>query len=399
MRGTGNIGYLVVALALVVMSCKKPYAPPVIATSPSHLVVEGVINSGQDSTIIHITHTIPLSSPAGTAPAPEYSATVMVESDANTTYPLANAGNGYYVSAGLNLNASNKYHLKIITSDNQTYTSDFLPVKNSPPIDSVYYRIQAGTPGVQIYVDSHDPQNNTTYYRWDFIETYVITSLYTTESILVTTPSYFIRDRTPDEQVFKCWLTDYSSSISLSSSASLTKDVITKAPVTFVPSTSEKLYSRYSILVRQYALTKEAYSYWQQLKKNTEQLGSIFDAQPSEIPGNIHNVNNSSEPVLGYISIGSYSTKRIFIDNFYLPAWGTPLRPFYDGCTIEPELFDGPNGENQVAINIYSGDLLPINPIVPTGSTVILGYTASERRCQDCTVRGTNVQPSFWTSR
>lgn len=399
MRGTKNIIYFLVFAAFAGNGCRKPYAPTVITTSASHLVVEGVINPAQDSTVIHITHTIPLSSPAGTAPAPEFSATVMVESDANTTYPLANAGNGYYVSAGLNLNASNKYHLKIITSVNQTYTSDFLPVKNAPPIDSVYYRAQAGTPGVQIYLDAHDPQNNTTYYRWDFNETYIITSLYTSGSILVKTPSYFIRNRTPEEQVFKCWLNDYSTNIILSSSASLTKDVITKVPVTFVPSTSEKLASRYSILVKQYALTKDAYRYWQQLKKNTETLGSIFDAQPSEISGNIHNVNNSSEPVLGYISVGSYTTKRIFVDNFYLPAWGTPIRPFYDGCTAVAELFDGPQGENQVAINIYAGDLLPINPIVPTGSNMIIGYTASERRCMDCTVRGTNIQPAFWTSR
>jgi len=399
MSGIRNIGYLIVFAVIINIGCKKPYDIPVAAANSNYLVVEGVINPGTDSTIIKLSRTVQLSSKIGTEP--ETNASVMVESDANSTYPLTETGQGYYTSSGLNLNPSNKYHLKITTSDNKVYISDYLPAKNAPPIDSVYYRTQeGGSQGVQIYVDSHDPQDNTAYYRWEFNETYIITSLYTSGSILVKTPTYYIRDRTLEEQVFKCWLTEYSSNIMLGSSASLTKDVITKAPVTFVSSTSEKVASRYSILVKQYALTKEAYSYWQQLKKNTEQLGSIFDAQPSEISGNIHSVNNSSEPVLGYISVGSYSTKRIFVDNYYLPAWGTtPLRPFYDGCTVEPELFNGPNGENQVAINIYAGDLLPINPIVPKGSSLILGYTASERRCQDCTVRGTNIQPSFWTSR
>ena len=169
--------YTLIAHALLLFSsCKKPYAPPVVASGPSVLVVEGTINTGADSTIIHLTHTIPVSSPAGTQSPPELNATVTVESDANATYMLSEMGNGYYASAGLNLSPANKYKLKIVTTGNKIYESDFVPVKNSPPIDSLSYQIQ--TKGLQLNVSTHDPSNNTRYYRWEYNETWIIHSKY-----------------------------------------------------------------------------------------------------------------------------------------------------------------------------------------------------------------------------
>ena len=218
--------------------------------------------------------------------------------------------------------------------------------------------------------------------------------------ILVRTPVDTVLPRLPADQIFQCWVTDSSQNINLNSSAKLSSDVITKNSIDFIPSTSEKLGIRYSILVKQYALTEEAYNYWTQLKKNTEQLGSIFDTQPSEIPGNIHCVTVPSEPVLGYISVGSYSQSRIFIDSFYLPAW-LPVKPYYDGCYELSFLYSDPNqaGTNTVATNIYTDLYVPITAITPPHQEIILGFTASTRQCVDCTVRGTNKEPSFWIER
>jgi hypothetical protein len=42
---------------------------------------------------------------------------------------------------------------------------------------------------------------------------------------------------------------------------------------------------RYSINVRQYGLTKEAYNYWQIIQKSSQQSGSIFDPQPAQVIG------------------------------------------------------------------------------------------------------------------
>jgi len=65
----------------------------------------------------------------------------------------------------------------------------------------------------------------------------------------------------------------------------------------------------YSIEVTQYALTPEAFTYWELLKKNTEQLGSIFDASPSSSLTNIAAIN-SKDLVIGYVSVSTTTKKE-----------------------------------------------------------------------------------------
>jgi hypothetical protein len=74
------------------------------------------------------------------------------------------------------------------------------------------------------------------------------------------------------------------------------------------------------MLLKQYGLSSDAYTFWSQMKKNTEELGSIFDAQPSQINGNIHCTTNPVEPVFGYVSITNIQTKRIYINRTSLPV-------------------------------------------------------------------------------
>ena len=57
-------------------SCKKPYLPTVVATNSNYLVVEGTINTGQDSTVIKSSRTTAIYSDAPTKP--ELNATVEI---------------------------------------------------------------------------------------------------------------------------------------------------------------------------------------------------------------------------------------------------------------------------------------------------------------------------------
>ncbi len=387
-------------MLLALDGCKKPYTPPVVAVNHNYLVVEGVIDPGPDSTIIKLSRTVPVSSAGATVP--ELNATVAIENDAGTvSYPLTQMGKGYYATAGLNLSSSGKYRLKITTSGGVSYQSDAVAVKNSPPIDSVHFKVETqlgGTLGVQIYVDTHDASNDTRYYRWTFNETYTFHAAYDSHYILDRTPQYdTIVLRRPDQMIYSCWLTDTSSNLLLNSTAALSKDVVSNMPLDFLASTSEKISGRFSILVKQYALTKEAFQYWQQLKKNSQQLGSIFDAQPSEVQGNMHCLSDPSLPVLGYISAGKVALQRIFIDNYYLRIY-VPKPDSFPGCLLESQYYVDPiTGANDVENNIYRSFWMPVDPISQPGAEHPLGYTTSTEPCIDCTLRGTTKQPSFWT--
>lgn len=378
------------------MACKKPYLPPVINTSNSFLVVEGVINTGNDSTFIHLSRTVPLSSTLKSIP--ETGSVVTIITDAGTTYPVMEKGNGDYSATAISAKTNSKYALKIITANGKAYQSDFISGKNSPPIDSVYYKVTGS--GVNVYADTHDPANNSKYYRWEYIETYEYHSAFHSYDSLATMPKDTVLMRHFGSQIYQCWQSDTSTSIILNSSAKLTTDIINQNQVAFIPSTSEKIAGRYSILVKQYAMTPEAYNYYQILQKNTEKLGTIFDAQPSELPGNVHCLSDPNEVVIGYITAGAVAQGRIFVDNRDLPDWQSD-NP-YASCHLDTDVFvraivGTKATENEVKEYIYTGIHYPVADVINPISRLVIGYSASLPFCVECTVRGTNVRPKFWT--
>ena len=302
-------------MLLLAVGCKEKFNPVVVATATNYLVVEGLINSGQGTTNIHLSRTTKLADT--TVLKPELGAQVMVEGDDNMQYLLSEKGAGVYAAGPLTLNSNNKYRLRIHTSNGKDYISDFVPVKPSPPIDSVSWK--KGNNEVLISVNTHDPQNNTKYYRWDYEETWEYHS-FLNSHLEYRNGLLYTRDST--NQISKCWRIVNSPDVAIGSSTSLSEDVISQHLLVHIENGSQKTSIRYSILVKQSALTKEAFNFWTLLRKNTQQLGGIFDAQPSEITGNIHCLTNAKEVVIGFVSVGAVTEKRILI------GWKEDLAPW-----------------------------------------------------------------------
>src|ERR1700722_11147531 len=247
------------AIIIASVSCKKPYDPPAINGPNGYLVVEGVINSGSDSTFITISRTVNIDSVSF---KPELHAILTIQGDNNTSYPLTEMGKGRYACAGLNLDNTHQYRLSIKTTNNRAYLSAFLPVLNSPPIDSVSFDNKGALtiPGLNIYVNTHDPAGKVLYYRWEYNETWIFHSNFA--SLFYSNGATVLARNLINDNITDCWGNDTSSSILLGSSAKLSRDIIYKAPITSVVSTSEKLEDEYSILVKQYALTPDAYNFY-----------------------------------------------------------------------------------------------------------------------------------------
>ncbi|NCD70048.1 DUF4249 domain-containing protein [Mucilaginibacter agri] len=381
-------GYLLIfAIALVVVACREVYTPPTTSSNGNNLVVEGLINSSADSTIITLSRTVKLND--STILKPELGAILSVEGDGGSTYNLTELGKGKYFSVGHVLPTANKYRLRIKTG-NSTYLSDYVEVKLSPPIDSLGWK--ADDNQLVIYANTHDPNNKTIYYKYGYVDTWEFQTPY--QSFYKSVNNVVVPRNMITDDVHTCWQSSVSSHVNLASSAKLSEDVIYQAPVTTILPNSEKLSVDYSILVKQYALTKEAFAFWTNMQKNTEQLGSIFDAQPSQMQGNIHNVNSPAEVVVGYISVGTFSSQRIFIKKEQLPK--SYFSPDVYACQTDSMWYSHPmtHGEvNDVANYIYTGLRIPLYPF---GMAVVLGYVSTSPICADCTLRGINKKPTFW---
>jgi Domain of unknown function (DUF4249) len=380
--------YLIL-LTAAAPGCRKPYAPGPISSPGTYLVVEGVIDPGADSTIIKLSNTVNIA--GNTSSAVETNARVTIENEGGPSYTLTERTPyyaGQYLAVGLSLDKTKKYRLYIKTSGGNEYASDYVLVKPTPPIDSVTYKI---TPkGLQINSNTHDAANSTRYYRMAYEETWKYHAMYNSELII---KNGEIVSRREDEQIYYCYRGDKSANIILASSEKLSQDVIFEHPIILIPPSSEKLTIKYSILLKQYALTKEAYAFWENIRKNTERLGSIFDAQPSQLKGNIHGITNPGETVIGYVSVATMQTKRIFIDNNLFPnTWYVP-----DNGRCEKNAYRlNNNGENDVDLFIIKGGLVPITAIISPFPRKIVGYEASTIECTDCTLKGTTTAPPYW---
>ncbi|WP_165822125.1 DUF4249 domain-containing protein [Hymenobacter edaphi] len=358
----GGLGWLA--------GCIEPYEPPREARDANLLVVDGFINSA-GVTSVRLSRTQSLSA-KGSAPA-EKQARVFVEEENGARYPLREGVAGTYTSGALLLPAGRLVRLRLTTAQGREYASGYTRVLHTPPVDSISSVIGADK-RLRLLVNAHDDANEIHHYRWSYEETWEFKSRYR---------SYreFRNGRLSyrSEDIQHCWGSEKPSAIKLGSSLHRSPNAASE-PLTVLLDTSPKLSSKYSLLVRQYALTPEEYAYWVELRRNTEQLGTVFSPMPSQLTGNVHSLSDPAEKVLGFVGAQSVTEKRIFIDrNDLPPSW--PLVTGYENC----ELYE--NG----TLNLFvDGRYTPVDEGPPGG--IYYGTTD----CIDCRTRGTNVRPDFW---
>lgn len=373
-----NKYYLLFAM-LALIACREEYLPPAITATNNFLVVEGIINSGNDSTIFKLSRTKNLSDT--TFDIPELFAGVTIESKTGVNYLLASRGNGIYSSGPLALNPGETYRLRVSTASGGLYESDYVPVKPTPPIDSITWKQDND---VTVYLNTHDDANNTRYYRWDFSETWEYHTFY--DSNLgydyVANLVYYLDS---SQLLTRCWSSAKSADVFLGTTDNLTQDIVVQFPLTKILNGSDKMSFRYSIMVKQYALSKQAFEYWQLLKRNAKELGSIFGTQPAELIGNIKCISNPAEPVIGFVSASSVAEKRIFIKNNELINWDS--RSTQEAlCTPLFAPLD--------SISFYLQKYRDYSPayFVTNGPLAI-----AKNICVDCRLRGgSNNKPAFW---
>ena len=315
-----------IALLILIGGCKEKFVMQVNTPSSGYLVVEGFINISGNTNIM-LTRSSGLDTPRL---IPEPGAEVDIQMESGTNYFLTEDSAGHY-SAVLNLDPSQHYRLHIRTANGKEYASDYSEVKITPQIDSVNWTATSNSVTgnqVNIFVTTHDDQTQPGYYQWQYEETWRYHAKYS--SVLEYQNGSLVL-RPDSDLIYTCWKTDLSTTISIANTEKLSSNVIYQYPLTQIPyNSSDKLIARYSILVKQFALTRDWYEWNQKVKKNTEQLGSIFDAQPSETGGNIQCVTDPGEKVIGFVGCTTETERRIFIDRSEIPP-GT-ISDGYDFC-------------------------------------------------------------------
>jgi hypothetical protein len=356
--------------------CKDKYVSPYKSPNVGYLVAEGLI-SGNVPIQYSLSRTLPL--PGDSALPKEAGASVEVEGSDGTSIALVDEGSGNYSSVDTpRLNALARYRLRIHTVEGEDFLSSFVPFIASPAIDSINW--VSGPAGVTIYANTHDPANGTHYYEWSFDETWEYRAAVISDLEYDSVTEQVVTRPTAD-QIYTCWHTGPSSNILLGNSTKLASDVIYEQPLRLLQANGVELSILYTTLVRQWALTDSAYNYASIMQKNTESLGSIFDAQPSQLVSNIQCLSTPGKQVIGYISAGTVQQERIWISNANVPGWD-----YVNVCPYSPAFPFPPYYQ-------YQFQIMGRIPVDVPG----MGIGAFEPICADCRAAGgIPYPPPFW---
>lgn len=368
---------------MLTVGCLEPFEANVSSGDRNILVVDGFINVGPGITKITLSRVTPLSTSVLDA---EENAQVAIESNDGEIFSLDGSARGIY-SGNLNLPTQGKYRLIIIT-EGKEYHSEFTTVKITPPIDSIHWE---WSDVLKIMVNAHDDNNKTQYYRWEYEETWQIVSPF---DALYIWEDDTIKKRPVAERVAirNCWNTAKPNTLLMSTTTGLINDRVSSA-LTSLPHGSVKTSERYSILVNQHTIQKEEYEYLKIILKNSTQMGSFFDSQPSQFFGNIRSVSQSDEFVIGYVGAYTTETKRFFISKDELPQ-----TPIGNNCLspihrIAPEfkINDPDSLKKYLKPNLY---YVPYRTWVDQYGEPWMQLI--NKNCVDCRAFGSNVRPDFW---
>lgn len=286
------------------------------------------------------------------------------------------------------------YTLKINTQNGEDFISKEIFLTTPVEIDDVYPELDEfdDFKGVTIYVDAHDDSNTAKYFRYEYEETYKINVPYPSNYEWEFT-RYGVEDAGFYE-VILTWVppkttcyspTFKSSGIMQFSTTNLDESNVVHFPIHFIWEDSPMLRERYSILVKQYIQSAEAYTYFKTIKELGQTESLLSQSQTGYVTGNLSAVSDPNKKVIGFFEASAVTEKRIYFNYFDLDYEFPPY--FYECEKIHmlptKELKEKIENENYQIVDW-------------TEDGPIKGYYIYKETCTDCTSFATQTKPDFW---
>ncbi len=277
---------------------------------------------------------------------------VFITSKEGEICPFRYFSKGYYhPESGFKGIIGHTYTLNIVTPDGLAYQSEPVTMKAAIPIDTVYalyskeYTIIHGeenkilSPGYNLFVKYRDPVKDENFYRWTYQLQYKVNT--SPDKYLDSTNGYpWIP--APKKCCSVCWVSDFGQSYTVANDRLNNGNEIADQNVMFLPYL-KYLNIRCKVIIYQHSVSEEEYQFYNTMKMQIENNGGILDPPPSEIKGNIHNVENKDEKVIGFFDASGLSDFDIYLDGKDFPGPKASFN-YNDDCRRIPDSSVDPPG-------------------------------------------------------
>jgi Domain of unknown function (DUF4249) len=368
-----NPAIIFAIIALTTVSCVSQFTPEIVSQS-RFLTVNGLITDENRQYTIKLGLSKPLDVTSDEEPAK--GALVRVSDNLDNSWVFREKEPGFYVSdSTLFTGQPGRTYTLSISYKGILYESSPCLLRISPPIDEVGYEVidrEINASGetekiVRVMLNTIDPSSDNHFYRWTYDETWEI---------------HLPFNNIPYENRI-CWMSEQSHNIVVANTEALSEDRITDLTVTTFNNSTDRGQFKYSILIKQYATSREEYEFWNNVKTLTENTGGLYDVTPVSVQGNINCTTDPEEIVLGLFSVSGVTTSRIFLRRPLV------VNDMYKEKCVEEVIYADPGfpglGTIYFILNIYEDDLMPD-----------VWELTSNTACLDCASFASNVKPDYW---
>lgn len=388
----------ILIIFFIVTSCIEEYIQANISQDQKKVVIQGRIFAGEES-VFYVSYTKDFGD-RNKLQETILNATVKIvgENGYESKKAEFDIENDRYFIDTKDLEANTLYAVRVEV-EGETYQSEYLSILQTPEIEEITY--EESPNGISLLVSTKGDNDGSRYYMWSYEEDWEFTASIDfkaePEKYYYNEFTYPIGENQPNPY-YRCWGHNLSSNIYLGSTDKLNENIIKNLKLFTISADDVRISNVYSLLLKQWTLSKEAYAYYTQMQQLTEKNDGIFQLMPYEIKGNVHCISTPSKKTLGYVIASNITTKRKFI---FASDFKQCIPVFTGICSetsITKENFDWQTIENELrgGAIFYIPTKINFNHFweyTPTGKEIIYS-----KQCVDCrTVEGsTNKRPDFW---
>ena len=380
-----RLSSLSIFLLLITVSCIEPFVPDTTSYDDILFIEARLTNDIQLPPQALISRTSPLNPEEEDVGdrRPVSGAEIYILCDDGAEYPFYESLSGKYIPVDMDfIGVTGKSYKLILYYDGNTYESDFEKLLNSPAIDSItatpaqQKRSETGelVDGLQFYISTRNDQQPPSYFRWILDATFKYEVPLRASHIYDGTGPVFNLNR----NIIRCWKSYDISGIFISNTEGLTENAIVEAPLNFVDQYGDDLSLKYSLHARQLIISRQAFMFWNDLDKLTNQTGGLYESQPFRLEGNISCTTDQFVNVTGIFEVAGVSEGREFF----------PVPEEFDIFRKECEL-------ELVGTETLPWSKLPVGTYLTEDPPEV--FSTSDIECFDCRARGGTLEkPYFW---
>ncbi len=243
-------------------------------------------------------------------------------------------GNGIFLPpSNFKIKLREKYILKFTLPNGQQFESTAENLTPTPPILNIYdnFNLQSTLSGDgknyisanEVFIDFQDTPNQKNYYLWRYRHyeqlTYCQSCSFSwydlSTSSCIPIPQLLRLNNYPSDYYDyrckgECFGIFVENSVNIFSDNLSEGDLVSGRKVAKIPYYSD---SGCLIEVQQICISQDAYSFYKILETQGEKTGGLADTPPTAIVGNIKNLTNPTEKVVGYFGVANIQKKKWWI--------------------------------------------------------------------------------------